>query len=356
MRIFRPRWGFNLDTFRERGQINVGRWIGDGGGQEDVDERDVIGERGEAIFRVLITRRHPVDGFLFGSPRFLGEKNRTVDFLVELFHDAPVTPFLFVQVRSTRAGYTGDGRLKVKVSGSHIERLVAYPAPTYIVGIDEARERGYLLSAPRNGGLRVLHDVHRPSPGTRDPGNAPGRSAIVLAHHRPLGLPVALRRFQVEARVIRDLDRFIGERAENLAIVHLTRRSDLLVGRTSTRGEGLDLLVTIRKDGAATGRLLGVQVKGRAEATGRGKVPRVRLTPAEARRVQGVAFPVCAFLFTMEEDDGYYRWVREPVVGSNRQPGLTAADAGWAPLTDEALGRIVSAVDAWYDARRHRAA
>ncbi|AOY83879.1 DUF4365 domain-containing protein [Moorena producens JHB] len=113
-----------------------------------MDKKEVIGQRGESIFIVLITRKHPTRGYLFDHPRFLGDKKRTIDFYVELFHDESLIPFFFVQVKSTSEGYTvKEHRLKVQVTATDIKRLAAYPAPTYIVGIDESRERGYIVSA-----------------------------------------------------------------------------------------------------------------------------------------------------------------------------------------------------------------
>ena len=119
-----------------------------------MNRRDIIGERGEAIFRVLITRRHPTRGYLFDHPRFLGDKKQTIDFHIELFHDDTLIPFFFVQVKSTTEGYTSrENRLKVQVNEVDMRRLAAYPAPTYIVGIDEPNERGYIVSA--NGECRT---------------------------------------------------------------------------------------------------------------------------------------------------------------------------------------------------------
>lgn len=110
--------------------------------------QDDIGSRGKAIFSVRIAnfcgRRRP-----FFRPRFLGEKARTVDFLVELIGAGERTPYFFVQVKTTREGYTrrgGPPRLKVKLSRREVRRLALYPAPTYLVGIDERQERGYILA------------------------------------------------------------------------------------------------------------------------------------------------------------------------------------------------------------------
>jgi hypothetical protein len=96
----------------------------------------------------LITRKHPTRGYLFDHPRFLGEKKRTIDFHVELFHDESLIPFFFVQVKSTAEGYTAkEHRLKVQATAIMMKRLATYPAPTYIVGIDESGECGYIVSA-----------------------------------------------------------------------------------------------------------------------------------------------------------------------------------------------------------------
>jgi len=37
--------------------------------------------------------------------------------------------------------------LKVAIRGAQLQRLAEYPAPTYVIGIDERRERGYIVSA-----------------------------------------------------------------------------------------------------------------------------------------------------------------------------------------------------------------
>ncbi len=110
--------------------------------------QDDIGNRGEAIFYVRITdfcgRKRP-----FFRPRFLGEKAQTLDYLVELVGAGERTPFFFVQVKTTREGYTRGNqppRLKVSIPRRDVRRLSLYPAPTYLVGIDERQEVGYILA------------------------------------------------------------------------------------------------------------------------------------------------------------------------------------------------------------------
>jgi hypothetical protein len=109
---------------------------------------DEIGGRGEAIFYVRVTdlcgRKRP-----FFRPHFLGEKFAALDYLVELIDAGEGTPFFFVQVKTTRRGQTRGTSapcLNVRVSARDLRRMILYPAPTYVVGIDEREEEGYILA------------------------------------------------------------------------------------------------------------------------------------------------------------------------------------------------------------------
>src|SRR5437868_3984345 len=53
---------------------------------------------------------------------------------------------------------------------------------------------------------------------------------------------------------------YYGQRAESLALMYLTRRSDLVISRQEM-DYGLDFLVTICKDKIYSGRIFGVEVK-----------------------------------------------------------------------------------------------
>jgi hypothetical protein len=109
--------------------------------------RDALGQRGERIFEVLITKFHLDTSPIF-KPQFLGDKWQYVDFIVELVGAGSYIPYFFVQVKTTRQGYTKkENRLKVKVKEESVIGIASYPAPTYIVGIDDIQEVGYLVSA-----------------------------------------------------------------------------------------------------------------------------------------------------------------------------------------------------------------
>jgi len=110
--------------------------------------RDTISQRGEALFFVILTKLYGRTRPLF-KPQFLGDKWPTVDFIVELVdYSSKVVPYFFVQVKTTQQGYTKkDKRLKIQVSARDARRLASFPAPTYVVGIDEVNEVAYITSA-----------------------------------------------------------------------------------------------------------------------------------------------------------------------------------------------------------------
>jgi len=111
---------------------------------------DDIGIRGEAICVLVLTQFCGRNRPLF-RPHFLGDKFPTLDYLVELVDAGPITALFFVQVKATTRGYTqprqGVRRLHVQVPQEDMRRLVLYPAPTYVIGIDEREEVGYILAA-----------------------------------------------------------------------------------------------------------------------------------------------------------------------------------------------------------------
>ncbi|NEP12601.1 MAG: DUF4365 domain-containing protein [Symploca sp. SIO2C1] len=134
--------------------------------------KDALGQRGEAIFTVLMTEFHSESGPIF-KPQFLGDKWQYVDFIVELVGSRSIVPYFFVQVKTTRTGYTKKlNRLKVKVPQGQINALALYPAPTYIIGIDEIEEKGYVASA--NG----EHLTSLSSLSTNFPINTPNREVL----------------------------------------------------------------------------------------------------------------------------------------------------------------------------------
>lgn len=96
--------------------------------------KDDIGDRGQNLLVLLLTDLCGRDVPYF-RPRFLGDKYPTFDFIVEVV-DNPAY-FFFVQVKATVKGYTNDEkRLIVQLGQADVDRMVACPAPAYLIGID----------------------------------------------------------------------------------------------------------------------------------------------------------------------------------------------------------------------------
>ena len=107
--------------------------------------RDDVGDRGQLLLGLLLTDLCGRDVPYF-RPRFLGDKYPTFDFIVEVV-DNPAY-FFFAQVKATAKGYTKEeNRLIVQLDQTDVDRMVACPAPTYLIGIDVNQIGvGYLLS------------------------------------------------------------------------------------------------------------------------------------------------------------------------------------------------------------------
>jgi hypothetical protein len=113
----------------------------------DNNERNRIGKRAENIFSVLIGKYVTNKNCHLLNPEFLGDKYPSVDFIVDLEQYDKSKAFFFVSVRATRNGYTqAENKLKVQFPKDDLDELKKMPVPTYLVGIDEKDEKGYILS------------------------------------------------------------------------------------------------------------------------------------------------------------------------------------------------------------------
>ncbi|HEX8905953.1 MAG TPA: hypothetical protein VF771_13975, partial [Longimicrobiaceae bacterium] len=64
-------------------------------------------------------------------------------------------------------------------------------------------------------------------------------------------------------------------------------------------------------------------------------------------------FPFCVFVFTMDDDRGYYSWLKEPVLGGKRSAALRPANhERWGVLDSKAIAEIVRSVESWYEAQQ----
>jgi hypothetical protein len=129
---------------------------------------DALGQRGQNFANLLLTWFGTFPQPLF-HPEFLGDKYPAIDFFVELVGvPNALRPFFLAQVKATRRGYTvRNRRLKAQVTRKSMSSLVAYPAPTYVIGIDEESGDGFLVAATAGGSRRysslpTTHDLRQP--------------------------------------------------------------------------------------------------------------------------------------------------------------------------------------------------
>jgi hypothetical protein len=144
---------------------------------------------------------------------------------------------------------------------------------------------------------------------------------------------------------------YLDERARQLAYVVLTRRDDLVVA--PAEDPGLDYVVHTRKKNRQTERTFGVKVKARQAL---GRVPRTAVGDWSfpfryPTLAQDPGTPLCLFVFVMESDTGYYRWLKQPVITEEGKPELHLnLDGGFKKLDNVALEAIIAQVNEWYDA------
>jgi hypothetical protein len=144
---------------------------------------------------------------------------------------------------------------------------------------------------------------------------------------------------------------YIGQRAESLAIMYLTRRQDLTVSHQRD-DYGLDLLVAIMVREQHSGRVFGVNLKASISLPNSVKRGHTIAIPDENIQIIEFPFPVCLFYFTMEDDKGYYKWLLEPVLTEANSTKLQwNSGHEFKKLSDSEIHKIVSQVNRWYDAR-----
>lgn len=120
----------------------------------------MLGLRGESWFQLNICKKG-MSGHPLFRPTHLGSQWPTVDYLVEaLGQEGHPSAFFFAQVKSS--ANANGGVIPVTVRGEMLRRLAAIPAPTYIFGIDDVEESGYILSV--NGHRGPLRSVPRTFP------------------------------------------------------------------------------------------------------------------------------------------------------------------------------------------------
>ncbi len=144
---------------------------------------------------------------------------------------------------------------------------------------------------------------------------------------------------------------FVGDRAENLAIVLLTR-FPVSVRRETDNHQGLDLRVVVDPDKPGF-REFGIEIKGATRISQLvDQHHRVRAAAIRASRqvLKDCPFPVALMMFDVTRDEGFFGWLLAPVV-SGAQAGLTEVDpVSVEPATNETIAHALSQIRDWYKA------
>src|SRR6266446_10187143 len=144
---------------------------------------------------------------------------------------------------------------------------------------------------------------------------------------------------------------FLTERSRSLATVYLTRRGDVAISEGGREG-GLDLLADIVRSGDLVERRFGVVLRATLSSSSAEQANKlIEPTMETLRGGTAFAFPVVLFFFTMEDDQGYYTWIAEPIVARDGNAILERhARAMCDRLETRAVNVIVEKVDRWYNA------
>jgi hypothetical protein len=149
---------------------------------------------------------------------------------------------------------------------------------------------------------------------------------------------------------------FVGQRAELLAQVVLTRRKDIHILALGEKADvGIDLIAHTMTPipGLQANPYFGVEVKGTASRL-EDKNAANRMANQVVRNMTAKAFilaPIILMIFSMEGDRGYWGWVMEPFVDGVNSPALRRpARMQMTKISNETLDGLVSRVVSWFEA------
>lgn len=149
-------------------------------------------------------------------------------------------------------------------------------------------------------------------------------------------------------------------RGESLAIIHLTRCSDLDVLKLSAgrRLAPYGLLVHVTNSETAGVSAFGVETKGTDRSLSEFKKSSLvrnlyRQREGLTERLRGQYLPICLFVFNIDTEEGIYTWLVESMPGGLTRL-VTETELHFETLDEAGLNRIVTQVSAWHEAREQR--
>jgi len=152
---------------------------------------------------------------------------------------------------------------------------------------------------------------------------------------------------------------YTTQRAVTLANLVLTRRKDVRILTLEDGSEaGIELLAQFRSPtpGLPANPSFGVQVKGTSgplndeRAANRFAKQVVRaVTPNQS--AYALLAPMVLFVFSMEDDRGYWGWILKPTVDNEKGPSLQRVERmEMAEINADALDTLFESVSEWFSA------
>src|SRR6185436_10096204 len=100
------------------------------------------------------------------------------------------------------------------------------------------------------------------------------------------------------------------------------------------------------KEGKYTGRVLGVEVRALESHKPVRRVSAKRedfqIRVSHIGIPNEIPFPVCLFVFAMDDDEGFYKWIKKPSYGTGKPPQLVRDQSKtFTKLSNEVLDDII---------------
>jgi len=148
---------------------------------------------------------------------------------------------------------------------------------------------------------------------------------------------------------------FFEVRAEAFVSLMLTKHNDVKVVPDTgpLHDMALNLRVEILKGGKSISRFFYAQLIAHLDLPDMQNVEagvRSHGLTLERNAVEELA-PICVFVIGVRKPEGIYRWSVEPVIVDGQASLNECSKSNWQTLDEQGADRLISQVNAWYDAR-----
>jgi hypothetical protein len=144
---------------------------------------------------------------------------------------------------------------------------------------------------------------------------------------------------------------FIAERVKDLAVMYLTRRNDLEVKWQDKGQEWIHCIVEIKGKDNPARRVFGVELRGTMSPVTDDHANKVLHPSMQNMLRRGeFPFPACLLYFTMENNEGRFTWIAEPVLEDGKPVLRYHGEADTKKFDKGALDNIIEQINKWFDA------